>query len=87
MEGHYEKGIHMFGSGSAFNLNSSLYDWNNKAKSVYVYYKTDSSKPSTSASTFSGGTVALTGGAGLAIGVFAAVLGIKATDKKKKPKT
>ncbi|MBO7549855.1 MAG: hypothetical protein J6T77_07790, partial [Clostridia bacterium] len=32
----YETGLHMFGSDAAFNLNSSLYDWNNDAPSVYV---------------------------------------------------
>ena len=39
----YTTGIHMFGSASAFNLNSELYDWNKSAPSVMVYFKTESS--------------------------------------------
>ena len=81
----YTTGIHMFGSESAFNLNSNLYDWNNSAKSVFVYFKTDEgAKTSTSGSNFSGGTVVLTGGAGIAIGALATALGMTATGKKKR---
>ena len=51
-------------SDSAFNLNSNLYDWNNNATSVFIYFKTDEgANTSTSGSNFTGGTLALTGGA------------------------
>ena len=64
----YETGIHMFGSDAAFNLNSSLYDWNNDAESVYVYFQTDDTAVGTTGSNFTVGTLALSGGAGLALG-------------------
>ena len=79
----YTTGIHMFGSEAAFNLNSSLYDWNNSATSVFVYFKTDDSVSNTAGSNFTGGTVALTGGAGLALGALATAIGMTATKKKK----
>ena len=79
----YSTGIHMFGSNAAFNLNSNLYDWNNSAKSVFVFFKTDSSVSNTAGSNFSGGTLALTGGAGLAVGALATAIGMTATKKKK----
>ena len=78
----YETGIHMFGTEAAFNLNSSLYDWNNSAPSVYVYYKTDDTTVSTTGSTFTAGTLALTGGAGIAVGAVITALAMKA---KRKP--
>ena len=78
----YSTGIHMFGSKSAFNLNSNLYDWNESAKSVFVYYKTDSSAASTTGSNFTGGTLALTGGAGLAVGAIVTALAMKPRKKK-----
>ena len=78
----YTTGIHMFGSESAFNLNSSLYDWNSGAKSVFVYFKTDdSAKASTTGSNFTGGTLALTGVAGLVIGALGT---LAATSRKRK---
>ena len=80
----YTTGIHMFGSEAAFNLNSNLYDWNNSAPDVYVYFKTDDSVTKTSGSTFSGGFLALAGGAGLVIGSVASALGTTVTKKKKK---
>ena len=80
----YTTGIHMVGSESAFNLNSNLYDWNNSAKSVFIYFKTDDSATSTSGSNFSGGMLALTGGAGFAAGALASALGMTLTKKKKK---
>ena len=64
----YETGIHMFGSDAAFNLNNPHYDWANDAPSVYVYFQTDNTAPSTAGTIFSGGTVALIGGAGIALG-------------------
>lgn len=76
-------GIHMFGSNAAFNLNSSLYDWNNSAKSVFVFFKTDSSVSNTAGSNFTGGTLALTGGAGIALGALATAICMTATKKKK----
>ena len=79
----YSKGIHMFGSDAAFNLNSNLYDWNESAKSVFVYYKTDDFAASTTGTTFSGGTLALTGGAGLAIGALATAFATKSSRKKR----
>ena len=61
--GYDNRGIHMFGSDSAFNLNSKLYDWNQSAKSVYVYFKIDETAPvgevSTSGSAFSAGRAAV----------------------------
>ncbi len=83
----YTTGIHMFGSGSAFNLNSELYDWNKKAQQVMVYFKVDSSSAKTSeaaGSTFSTGTLALTGAAGLAAGALISGLAVKSAGKKKK---
>ena len=79
----YTKGIHMFGSDAAFNLNSNLYDWNNSAKSVFVYFKTDDGAAAAAGSNFSGGALALTGGAGLAAGAVAVALGITAARRKK----
>ena len=84
---NYKTGIHMFGSDAAFNLNSGLYDWNVKAESVYVYYKTDDATASRIATTFTGGTVAVTGGAGLVIGALATALGMSFTNRKKSRET
>ena len=78
----YDTGIHMFGSDAAFNLNNNLYDWNSSAKSVYVYFITDDSTASSAGSNFTGGALALTGGAGLAVGAIATALGMKAKRKK-----
>ena len=78
----YETGIHMFGSDAAFNLNSSLYDWANDAPSVYIYFKTDdAAAENATGSNFTAGTLALSGGAGLAIGAVATALCMR---KKKK---
>ena len=79
----YTKGIHMFGSDAAFNLNSNLYDWNESAPSIFVYFKTDSSAASATGTTFTGGTLALTGGAGIALGAVVTALAMKTTSKKK----
>ena len=79
----YTAGIHMFGSDSAFNLNSNLYDWNNNATSVFVYFKTDEGvNTSTSGSNFTGGAVALTGGVGPALGAVVTALAMKPRRKK-----
>ena len=80
----YETGIHMFGSDAAFNLNSSLYDWNNSAPSVYVYFQTDdSSAASAAGSNFTVGTLALSGGAGIVLGAVATALAMRTKKKKK----
>ncbi len=76
----YEAGIHMFGSKTAFNLNSKLYDWNQSAKSVFVYFQIDKQAPvkemQTAGSSFTGGWLALTGvlGMGLGAGITALVM-------------
>jgi hypothetical protein len=80
----YKTGIHMFGSGAAFNLNSSLYDWADDAPEVFIYFMTEDSSANSSGSSFTPGTVAITGGAGLAVGALATALGMKSTGKKKK---
>ena len=77
----YTTGIHMFGSDAAFHLNTGLYDWNNSAPAVFVYYRTDDSKASTAGTTFTGGTLALTGGAGLAIGALVTAFAMKPKKK------
>ena len=79
----YTTGIHMFGSDSAFNLNSSIYDWADDAPAVYIYFDTDDSVASTSGSNFSAGTLALSGGAGLALGAVVTALAMSLTKKKK----
>ena len=78
----YETGIHMFGSKTAFNLNSNLYDWNNSAPSVFVYFKTDSNALKTEAAAFTGGSVAVSCGAGIAIGAVGTALTLRAKRKK-----
>ena len=83
----YQTGIHMFGSDTAFNLNSNLYDWNQSAKSIFVYYKVDTSAPSATGTTFTGGTLALTGGAGIALGSLVTAFAMKTTKKKKEDQT
>ena len=40
----YDTGIHMFGSGSAYNLNNTQLVWNNDAKSIFVYFNTEDEK-------------------------------------------
>ena len=84
----YETGIHMFGSSAAFNLNNGLYDWNQKATSVYVYFQRDNSfkSPSSAGANFTAGTLALTGGAGIVLGAVAAAL-VMNTKRKKESTT
>ena len=82
----YNQGIHMFGSDSAFNMNNKLYDWNQSARSVFVYYKVDNTAPltpRTSGSAFSGGMLALTGVGGLALGALITALSMTVFRKKK----
>lgn len=79
----YETGIHMFGSDAAFNLNSNIYVWNYDAPSVYVYFQTDDgAKVSTTGTNFSGGMLALVGGAGALVGAAATILVVKLKKKK-----
>lgn len=83
----YTTGIHMFGSDAAFNLNSSLYDWNKSAKSVFVYYKTDSSSTSITGSNFTAGMFAIAGGGGLLLGAAGTYLAMTVSKKRKENKT
>ena len=85
--GYDNRGIHMFGSDSAFNLNSKLYDWNQNAKSVFVYFKVDTSAPlggaSTAGSVFSAGWAAIIAVCGVGLGALVTVLAMTAVNKKK----
>lgn len=83
----YTTGIHMFGSDAAFNLNSSLYDWEDNAPSVYVYFQTDDTAANTTGSVFTGGTLALAGGAGIALGAVVTALIMKPKIKSDKDET
>ena len=78
----YETGIHMFGESAAFNLNDKRFCWNQKAKSVMVYYKTDSTAAGTAGSNFTTGNIALAGGGGILLGVAAAALGMNVKKRK-----
>ena len=83
----YTTGIHMFGEDTAFNLNHPLYCWNQSAKSVFVYFKVDTSAPKTasaSGSNFTAGNLALAGVAGLAVGSVVTALVSRSLSKKKK---
>ena len=82
----YTTGIHMFGSDAAFNLNNSYYDWNNEAPATYVYFKTDDSAPTASGANFTSGSLALAGGAGIALGAVITALIMKAKRKKTESK-
>ena len=67
----YEQGIHMFGSGSVFNLTHHPYCYKDPYEGTYVYFKTDtvSVKEQTAAgSLFSGGSLAIGTVAGLLVG-------------------
>ncbi|MBQ6020034.1 MAG: hypothetical protein IJL26_07640 [Clostridia bacterium] len=86
-----DRGIHMFGSDSAFNLNSKLYDWNQNAKSVFVYFKVDETAPvsdaSTSASAFSAGRIAVAAVGGACLGALVTACFMSIVGKKKKNET
>ena len=83
----YETGIHMFGSDSAFNLNNRMYDWNQSAKSIYVYFQVDKTAPvqeaSTAGSAFSGGWIALAAVAGMGLGALVTGVSMKTVRRKK----
>ena len=84
----YTKGIHMFGSDSAFNMNNKLYVWEQKARPVFVYYKLDMtaplSEPTTAGAAFSGGVLALAGVGGLGLGALITALSMTAWRKRKR---
>ncbi len=82
----YETGIHMFGESAAFNLNDKRFCWNQKAKSVMVYYKVDNTAATTAGSNFTSGTLALAAGGGLFAGVAITALGMVTTRKRKENK-
>ena len=85
----YETGIHMFGSSAAFNLNNELYVWSDVADSAYVYFQRDNSSeaPSNTGTNFTAGTLALTGGAGIALGAVVTVLVMNSKRKKESTTT
>ena len=71
----YSTGIHMFGSDSAFNLNSYPYVWNKSAKKIQVFFKRDvGAKANTSGSSFTAGSLAVSGVGGFVIGISATAL-------------
>ena len=79
----------MFGSDTVFNLNNKFYDWNQDAKSIFFYYKLDTSvtpgEASTTGSVFSAGWVALIGIVCAGLGAAATAAAMNAYNKKKKP--
>ncbi len=83
----YETGIHMFGESAAFNLNDKRFCWNQKAKSVMVYFKTDDTAASTTGSNFTAGSLALACGGGLVLGSVITALAMTATRKRKDNQT
>ncbi|MBR1482109.1 MAG: hypothetical protein IJ598_03965 [Ruminococcus sp.] len=85
----YTTGIHRFGEQNAFNLTSKLYCYNDPNDGTYVFFKNDTSTVkdlSTTASAFSGGSLAIGAVIGLILGgvVTFAVMTIIAKKKKKK---
>ena len=82
----YTTGIHAFGSDAAENLNNTLYVWNSSAKSVYVYFKTETSDSSTTGANFTGGTLALSAGGGLVLGAMLTAVGMSVSKKRKENK-
>ena len=64
----YTTGIHMIGEKSAVNITDSKYTYNDDMNGIYVYYKTGTSAASGTASSFSGGVLALAGAGGLLVG-------------------
>ena len=79
----YETGIHMFGEGAPLNLNDKHYSWNEKAKSIMVYFKVDKNAATTTGSNFTGGTLAISAGGGLLLGAAVTALGMTAARKRK----
>ncbi len=83
----YETGIHMFGEEAAFNLNDKRFCWNQNAKSIMVYFKTDNTAVTTTGSNFTAGTLALSAGGGLIAGALITALGMTASRKRKENHT
>ena len=81
--GGYEKGIHMFGSAAVENLNNPLYVWNESAPMIFVYYKVEKTEASTAGTSFKGGSLAMSGFAGAAIGAIVTAIGMTTSRKKK----
>ena len=80
----YQTGIHMFGTDTAFNLNSSPYVWNKDAAKVQIYFKCDKNAKSTEVgSNFTSGSLALSSCCGLIIGAFGTWVVINTVKKKK----
>ena len=80
----YTGGIHPFGSKAAANLTDSRYTYNDKLNGIYVYYQTEAAASSTqTASTFSGGALALVGTGGAAIGAALGVIAVLMVKRKK----
>ena len=86
----YERGIHKFGSGAAFDMNNTYYAWNHGKGGIYVYYKLDDEVDSraNAVGTFqTGGMYAAVGGIGLLVGLLAGSLLVKRSNKKKEEET
>ncbi len=79
----YDTGIHFFGEKAAFNLNDKRFCWNQKAKSIMVYFKVDKNAVTTTGSNFTGGTLAISAGGGLLLGAAVTALGMTAARKRK----
>ncbi len=77
----YKKGIHLFETTAALDLNSVQYNWNHGKDGIYVYYKTDETA-STAGSVFSNGYIAIAAVGGVALGSIATAVAM--TSKKKK---
>lgn len=77
----YKKGIHLFETTAALDLNSVQYTWNHGKDGIYVYYKTDDSA-ATTGSVFSNGYIAIAAVCGIALGAVATAVAM--TSKKKK---
>ena len=87
--GYSGSGIHMFGSGSAFNLNNKLYDWNQSAKKIFVHFQLEQTAPvnggvPTSGTALSAGWIALISVGSAIIGAVITAVAITASRKKKK---
>ena len=83
----YTTGIHAFGGEAAFNLNYRGYDWNQNAKSVFVYFQIDPDAPvrdaGTAGSVFTAGWLALSAVSGLAVGAVVTAVCMTTYRKKK----
>ena len=81
----YTEGVHMFGVGAAENINNPLYVWDSDAKSIYLYYMHAEEKDVSLAGTgFTAGTIALSAGAGLAVGALTSAFAVSSISKRKR---